>query len=187
MIIMNIELTTKRIDTRLYERLILYYIYEHYHYEDFKRLMLQDKWEIVIKPTSDYDPAFYSNDPRAEELDFSIPHGVTMKEKIICFISDNPNSLYTTQNMNVICHELAHMILMVYYPDKIVKMRHNDFHGRAGDSRKFFSSEVHDRATEGRTKIFKLKVTRWKRLPFIGIDISDLTNNRRALPVGFLL
>ena len=66
-------------------------------------------------------------------------------------------------------------------------MRHNDFHGRAGDSRKFFSSEVHDRATEGRTKIFKLKVTRWKRLPFIGIDISDLTNNRRALPVGFLL
>jgi len=180
---MNIEFTTDKIDKKLYEQLILFYIYEHYNYKDHKRLLKQDKWEIVIKKTSDYDVSFYSNDPRAEELDFSIPHGVTMKEKIICYIEDNKNSLYTMQNMNVICHELAHMILMVYYPDKIVKMRHNDFHGKAGDSRKFFSSEVHDRVTEGKTKIFRRKISRFKTMPFIGVDITDITNNRKEFTI----
>ena len=85
--------------------------------------------------------------------------------------------------MSVICHELAHMILMVYFPDKITTMRHNDLHGRAGDKRKFFSSEVHDRQAEGRTKIFKRKISRFKTIPFIGIDISDLTNNRRSFSI----
>ena len=89
---MNIEFTTDKIDKKLYEQLILFYIYEHYNYKDHKRLLKQDKWEIVIKKTSDYDVSFYSNDPRAEELDFSIPDGVTMKEKIICYIEDNKNS-----------------------------------------------------------------------------------------------
>ncbi len=180
---MNIEFTTDNIDKRLYEKLILFYIYEHYHFLDHPRLLLQDKWEIIIKKTSQYDPTFYSNDPRLEELDFSIPHGVTSREKIICYVQDNPNSLYTTQNMSVICHELAHMILMVYFPDKITTMRHNDLHGRAGDKRKFFSSEVHDRQAEGRTKIFKRKISRFKTINFIGIDISDLTNNRRSFSI----
>ena len=180
---MNIEFTTEKIDEKLYEQLILFYIYEHYNYKDYPRLLAQDKWEIVIKKTSDYDSTYYSNDPRSEELDFSIPHGVTMREKIICYIEDNENTLYAMQNMSVICHELAHMILMIYYPNKIVNMRHNDFHGRAGDSRKFFSSEVHDRVSEGRTKIFKRKISRLKTMPFIGVDISDLTNNRKSFAI----
>ena len=83
---MNIEFTTEKINEKLYEQLILFYIYEHYNYKDYPRLLAQDKWEIVIKKTSDYDSTYYSNDPRSEELDFSIPHGVTMREKIICDI-----------------------------------------------------------------------------------------------------
>ena len=80
--------------------------------------------------------------------------------------------------MSVIIHELAHMILMVYYPNKIVKMRHNDFHGRAGDNRKFFSSEVHDRVTEGNIRTIKYPTSGWRRRRYVGVDISDITNGR---------
>jgi len=181
---MRVVFNTKKIDRKLYEKLILKYIYDHYYYKDYKRYMEQDKWVIEIKPTSDYD-GFYTGDSRAEELDFSIPHGVTGKGNIICYVTDNVNNLITLQNMSVICHELAHMILMVYYPNKIVKMRYNDFHGRAGDSRKFFSSEVHDRVTEGRIKQFRHPISRWRKITFVGVDIADITNSRNDNRVGY--
>ena len=91
--------------------------------------------------------------------------------------------MYTMQNMSVICHELAHMILMIYYPTKTVQQRYNDYYGRAGDTRKFFSCEVHDRVTEGRTKIFERKLTVTKKYRFIGVDISDITNDRKTIRV----
>ena len=50
---MIIKYTTKNINQKLYSRGILNYIYEHYNYRDFKRLMLQDKWEIIISPVSE--------------------------------------------------------------------------------------------------------------------------------------
>ena len=142
--------------------------------------MEQDKWIINIKRTDEYDPNFYSRDPRSAELDFSIPHGITGKGTITCYITDMKNNMITMQNMTVICHELAHMILMIYYPDKVVDMRYNDFHGKAGDPRKFFSCEVHDRVTEGRVKQFAYKLSRFKRFRFIGIDIEDITNSRNV-------
>jgi hypothetical protein len=182
---LEIKFTTKNVDTKLYEKLILQYIYEHYYYKDYKRYMLQDKWVIEIKPTTDYNGS-YSNDPRFEELDFSIPHGITGRGNIVCYVTDSNNSLIMLQNMSVICHELAHMILQIYYPDKIVKMRHNDFHGKAGDSRKFFSSEVHDRVAEGRFKEFKYPVSRWRKRSFIGVDIEDLCNTRQMCNMGTL-
>ena len=175
---MRIDFTTDVLDEKLYQKLILKYIYDHYYYKDYERIIKQDKWKISIRKTSDYDHQFYSSDPRAQDLDFSIPHGVTGFGEITCYVTDSKNNLITMQNMTVICHELAHMILMIYYPDKIVKMRNNDFHGKAGDSRKFFSSEVHDRVTEGRVKQFKYKLTRWKTFNFIGVDIEDVTNSR---------
>ena len=182
---MKIIFTTKNIDRKLYEKLILKYIYDHYYYKDYKRYMEQDKWEIEIKPTTDYG-GFYSNDPRAEELDFSIPHGVTGRGNIVCYVTDHKNNLITLQNMSVVCHELAHMVLQIYYPDKVVQMRHNDFHGRAGDMRKFFSCEVHDRATEGKIKQFKYPISRWRKFSFIGIDITDITNSRNNNRVGYM-
>jgi hypothetical protein len=178
---MEINFTTQNIDKKLYEQLILYYIYEHYHYTDHKRLQEQDKWKITIKRTQDFDKGFYQGATNKNQLDYSIPHGVTGKGDIICYISDNKNNIYTMQNMSVICHELAHMILMIYYPDRITKQRHDDFYGKVGDNRKYFSSEVHDRVTEGKTKIFRRKVSRFKSISFIGVDISDVTNSRRNL------
>ena len=175
---MEINFSTNKLDEKLYQKLILKYIYDHYHYADHERYMKQDKWKINIKRTDEYNSNFYSNDPRAEELDFSIPHGVTGMGEITCYVTDSKNNLITMQNMSVICHELAHMILMIYYPDKIVKMRNNDFHGKSGDSRKFFSCEVHDRVTEGRVKQFRYKLSRFKRFTFIGVDIEDITNSR---------
>ena len=86
---MKIIFTTKNIDRKLYEKLTLKYIYEHYYPTDYGRYIEQDKWTIEIKPTTDYDTSFYANDSRAEELDFSIPHGVTGKGNIICYVSDS--------------------------------------------------------------------------------------------------
>tara|TARA_B100001750_G_scaffold144681_1_gene115521 strand:- start:11915 stop:12478 length:564 start_codon:yes stop_codon:yes gene_type:complete len=181
---MKIIFTTKNIDRKLYEKLTLKYIYEHYYPTDYGRYIEQDKWTIEIKPTTDYDTSFYANDSRAEELDFSIPHGVTGKGNIICYVTDSTNSLILLQNMSVICHELAHMILQIYYPDKVVQMRHNDFHGKAGDLRKFFSCEVHDRVAEGRVRQFEYKLSRWRKLKFIGVDIENLCNTREMCNMG---
>ena len=181
---MEINFTTKNIDRKLYQQLILYYIYEHYNPTDFKRIIEQDKWKIEIKRTQDFDKGFYEGAASRDQLDYSIPHGVTGLGTITCYISDNSNNIYTMQNMSVICHELAHMILMIYYPDKIVQQRYDDFYGKAGTNRKFFSSEVHDRITEGKTKIFKRKVSPFRSVQFIGVDIVDLVNSRRRLNVG---
>ena len=183
---MEINFTTKNIDEKLYQKIILYYIYDHYYHKDYLRYIDQDKWVIEIKSTDQYDSNYYSNDPRAEELDFSIQHGVTGRGKIIVYITDNKNNLILLQNMSVICHELAHMILMIYYPDKIVKMRHNDFHGKAGDSRKFFSSEVHARVAESRVRPFKYPISRWRKKMFIGVDIEDLVNTRNVNKIGYI-
>ena len=71
------------------------------------------------------------------------------------------------------------MLSLYLYRDKIVKTRHADFHGKAGDSRKFFSCEVHDRATEGKIKQFRYPISIFRKISFIGIDISDLTNSRK--------
>jgi hypothetical protein len=171
---MEINFSTENIDEKKYERLILHYIYEHYHYTDHDRLQRQDQWKINIKRTDQYNTKFYNNDPRLAELDFTIPHGVTGNFTIDCYITDSTNNMITLQNMSVICHELAHMILNVYYSDRIIEMRYADFHGKKGDKRKFFSCEVHDRVTEGRVKQFRYRLTR-----YIGVDISDLTNSRK--------
>ena len=180
---MEITFTTQNIDRKLYEQLILFYIYEHYNYKDHKRIVEQDKWKIEIKRTQDFNTSFYNDSVRQDELDYSLPHGVTGLGKVTCYVQDINNDMYTMQNMSVICHELAHMILMIYYPTKTVQQRYNDYYGRAGDTRKFFSSEVHDRVTEGRTKIFNRKISLRKTFRFIGVDIADITNDRKVIRV----
>ena len=120
-------------------------------------------------------------------LSATMPHGITGWQEVNVFIKDsNGYGLIVLQNASVITHELAHMILMVYYPDRIVKMRHNDFHGKAGDSRKFFSSEVHDRVAESRVRPFKYPISRWRKKMFIGVDIEDLVNTRNKNRIGYI-
>ena len=43
------------IDKKLYEKCILYYIYQHYNYKDFARLIEQDRWIINIDSVDSFD------------------------------------------------------------------------------------------------------------------------------------
>lgn len=159
--------------------MILHYIYEHYSYTDHERLREQDKWKINIKDVKSFDNTFY-NGSNTDNLDYSIPHGVTGLGDVTCYLTDSTNPLVRLQNMSVICHELAHMILMIYYPDAITKQRYDDFYGKTGTDRKFFSSEVHDRVAEGRVKQFKYPLNRFRRIKYVGVDIEDITNSRKV-------
>ena len=54
---------------------------------------------------------------------------------------------------------------------------HDDTWGKAGDVRNFFSTEIHNRVANGKTR----KFTTWHKSNeyyFYGIDIEDLTNKR---------
>lgn len=181
---MIIEFQTDNIDERLYEKSILKYIYDHYNHKDYARYVAQDKWKITIASTKEFDRGFYHSTPN-DQLDYDIPHGVTGQGTVLCYITDSTNPFVYLQNMSVICHELAHMILMVYYPNKLTTQKYDDYYGKAGDQRKFFSSEVHDRVAEGRVKQFK-GFTRFRRgsgRDFVGVDITDITNGRNEIRI----
>ena len=45
---MKINFTTTKIDTKLYEKSILAYIYDHYYFKDYNKIQIQDEWEINI-------------------------------------------------------------------------------------------------------------------------------------------
>ena len=132
---MKINFTTKNINQRLYSRAILNYIYEHYHYSDYQRLMKQDKWTINIYPVSQANPNAYTTEEK-KKLHPEIPHGVTEMDNIKCYILDIDNPMITLQNFSAIYHECAHMILKIYYPTKIVSQRNSDFWGIKGNKRK---------------------------------------------------
>lgn len=180
---MFIKFETNNIDEKLYEKVILHYIFEHYYYKDYNRIMAQDTWKITIASTKEFDRSFYG-DTNNDKLDYGIPHGVTGRGEVLCYITDSKNPLIFLQNMSVICHELAHMILMIYYPNKLATQKYDDFYGKAGDQRKFFSCEVHDRAAEGKVKKYTLPTKFRKKINYVGIDISDITNGRNNDRLG---
>ena len=106
-----------------------------------------------------------------------MPHGVTGDNVIECYVSDENNRMYYLQNMMVICHELSHMILKIYYPQIRGTLTHDDTWGKTGEERNFFSTEIHNRVYEGRTR----KFTTWhdsNEYYFYGVDIDDITNKR---------
>jgi hypothetical protein len=172
---MKINFTTSKIERKLYEKSILTYIYDHYLFTDQKRVMEQDKWEINIRTLADFKWNFY--DRKIKNLSKKMPHGVTGKYVIECYVNDENNRMYYLQNMMVICHELSHMILKIYYPTLRGSLTYDDTWGKAGDERNFFSTEIHNRVYEGRTKKFKTFHLS-NEYYFYGVDIEDLTNQR---------
>ena len=111
---MKINFTTNNIDQKLYEKSALTYIYDHYLFDDYSRIMQQDKWEINVRKLTDFQWNFY--DKEIKNLSKGIPHGVTGDNVIQCYVNYENNRMYYMQNMMVICHELSHMILKIYYP-----------------------------------------------------------------------
>jgi hypothetical protein len=135
--------TTSVIERKLYEKSILTYIYDHYLFNDHKRIMEQDKWEINIRTLKDFNWNFY--DKNIKNLSKKMPHGVTGNNTVDCYVTDESNRMYYLQNMMVICHELSHMILKIYYPDSKGTLEKDDTYGKAGSVRNFFSTEIHNR------------------------------------------
>ena len=172
---MKINFTTDKIEKKLYEKSILTYIYDHYLFNDYKKLVEQDKWEINVRTLADFKWNFY--DKNIKNLSKKMPHGVTGNNVIECYVTDENNRMYYLQNMMVICHELSHMLLKIYYPQIRGTLSHDDTWGKAGDERNFFSTEIHNRVYEGKTR----KFTTWhngSEFFFYGVDIDDLTNQR---------
>ena len=171
---MKINFTTETIDRKLYEKSILTYIYDHYLFNDYRRLVEQDKWEINIRTLKDFNWNFY--DKNIKNLSKKMPHGVTGDNVVDCYVTDETNRMYYLQNMMVICHELSHMILKLYYPDSRGMLDNDDTWGKAGDVRNYFSTEIHNRVARGQTR----KFTAWheREYYFYGIDIDDITNKR---------
>ena len=171
---MIINFTTETIDRKLYEKSILTYIYDHYLYNDYRRLVEQDKWEINVRTLKDFNWNFY--DKNIKNLSKKMPHGVTGDYTVDCYVSDETNRMYYLQNMMVICHELSHMLLKIYYPDTKGTLEKDDTYGKAGSVRNFFSTEIHNRVEQGKTR----KFTTWheREYYFYGIDIDDITNKR---------
>ena len=174
---MKINFTTEKIDRKLYEKSILTYIYDHYYFKDYHKIQIQDEWEINVRKLADFKWNFY--DKEIKNLSKKMPHGVTGDNVIQCYATDENNRMYYLQNMMVIAHELSHMILKIYYPNVRGTLEYNDLWGKAGEERNFFSTEIHNRAFEGRTKRF----TTWhnnSEYYFYGVDIDDLTNGRNV-------
>lgn len=178
---MIIDFTTFHIDKKLYQKAILHYIYDHYNVKDYPKLLEQDKWKITLQTLGDFKGNFY--DENIKNLNYGIPHGVTGDNIVKCYVSDVTNPMFFMQNMMVICHELAHMILKIYYPKKRGILNHDDVWGRKGSERNFFSTEVHNRVYEKRVRKFFV-LHEGQKMDFYGVDIEDLTN-KRNLSRGF--
>ena len=163
------------IDKKLYEKCILGYIYEHYKFKkgDYDMYLKQAKWKINIINLDDFDDSFYTKQ-QSIDLSSGIPHGVTGKEVVKCYVVDDKNDMFTLQNFSMICHELAHMILYNYYGNQRSVLRHSDFYSRAGESKNFFSAEVHDRVRERNLRTITIYRSRFKKFRFIGVNILDL-------------
>ena len=178
---MRINFTTGHIEKKLYEKSILTYIYDHYLYNDNNKLMEQDKWEINIRTLADFSWNFY--DKELKNLSTKMPHGVTGDNVVDCYVTDETNRMYYLQNMMVICHELSHMILKIYYPSVKGTLNHNDMWGKTGQVRNFFSTEIHNRVYDGKTMKFNT-IHNGTEYYFYGVDINDLTN-KRNIDQGF--
>lgn len=162
------------IDKKLYERCILKYIYEHYStINGYSKYLEQDKWTIEIINLDSFDDSFYTKEQQVD-LSTGIPHGVTGQYVVKCYIVDDKNDLYTLQNFSAICHELAHMVLKIHYPDKRGTLRHSDFYSKKGDEKNFFSQEIHDRVKEKNLRTCFAYKSRFRKFRFIGVNILDL-------------
>lgn len=172
---MIVDFTTNSLDKKLYQKAILHYIYDHYHVEDFPKLLEQDKWKITIRKLGDFQRDFY--DSTVKNLNYGMPHGVTGDNVVTCYVNDDINPMIFMQNMTVINHELAHMILKIYYGNQRGTLNHDDVWGKAGQERNFFSTEVHNRVYEKRVRKFLVTHNNSKYF-FYGVDIEDLCNKR---------
>ena len=173
-------------DARVYEEGIIEYLFGSIYYKDTTKINEANRWTVELRHTSESDlTAFRAL--TTERLNQGIPHGITIAtdKRVICFIPSGSGDLRIIESLQVIYHELAHMLLFLYYKNKRASRRHNDKNARAGSDGAFMTTEVHDRVFERRLRnvTFYREVIQGgkrKRAKFVtrGIDITDITDSR---------
>jgi len=168
---MNVLFETKHIDKTLYRQIIYKYVSEHY-------LDLKD-WRIIVYSTSKKSNIkdFMTDN---NNINVRIPHGITTWKSVKIYIQDKSDyGLIVLMNASVICHELAHAILMQIYKTNPIRkpLRNNDKSGnKAGKLLNIWVQEVHDREIENRLRLMTVyyKMNTWKSMLLRVIDITDL-------------
>ena len=177
---------TSKINKRKYTDAILEWTFSHFRSKmQIDKILEVNQWTINIFPTyqANYDFGNLSS------LNTEIPHGVCKpNDKVIdVFVKDIRNEFVMLQNFMTISHELSHMMLAIYYPDRRSKYRHHDKSwGKKGQEGNFFVTEVHDREKEmvlDRKWIRTISIYRWHfagrqigKIYLKCFDITDLTS-----------
>lgn len=173
-------------DATAYQRGILEYIFGSIYNKDVVKITEANMWAIELRHTSESNLEIFKALTDGV-LNQGIPHGITTPtdRRVVCFISSGSGDLRIIENLQVIYHELAHMLLYLYYKNKRATRRHPDKKAAAGSEGAFMTTEVHDRVFENKLRnvefyrdvMFNGKT---KTVKFVsrGIDITDITDSR---------
>lgn len=186
---------TKHLDERKYEDAILEYMFSHIRKKEFYPYAVEmNKWTINIRTTdnSDYNFGTVNNN---NKLNKGIPHGVTNKNLKTCdiWVSDKRGVYAMLQNFITISHELAHLVLLVFFPTTRSQYRYDDKSwGKAGQTGNFSTTEVHDREQEWKQWKRTIVIFRWNflgrnigRINLLCLELRDLTDNPESANPSF--
>ena len=191
----NIHFFTEFLDERKYTDAILEYMFGHIRKKELYTYAVEmNQWTINIFPTrlSDYDFGEVNDNGR---LNSNIPHGVTNKNTKTCdiWVSDKIGVYAMLQNFVTISHELAHLVLIVFFPTTRSQYRHDDkSYGKKGSMGNFSTTEVHDREKEWNDWKRYVTIFRWNflgrnigriRLPCL--ELRDLCDNPESASASF--
>lgn len=191
----SINFFTKNLDKRKYEDAILEYLFSHIRKKQFWKYAEEfNKWTIKIHDTknADYDFGKVNNNAK---LNNGIPHGVTNKNTRVVdvWVSDQSGIYAMLQNFVTIAHELAHLVLIVFFPTTRSQYRHDSKSwGKAGDIGNFSTTEVHDREFEWKDHKRIITIFRWNflgrnigKINLLCLELRDLTDTPESASASF--
>jgi len=164
----------------LINRVIYKFTNEHIYYREHTKHVARNQWTIKLLHTSEARGFF--EDMRG--INYTIPWGHTGNKEVTIFMHNSKDLRKFMENMSVLTHELAHMLLYIYYPGRRYTLRNNEnysgFNGRRGQQRAFASGYVHDQLAEGKTRDFTVYqyVPKHQRIRFKVVDLREVTNSR---------
>lgn len=185
-IIFSDKLTIPASEVKVYQDGIKEYVFGSIYNKDTAKLNEANSWTVELRHTSESNLAEFKA-LTSEKLNPGIPHGITIatSRRVVCFIPSRSGDLGIIESLQVVYHELAHMLLYLYYKNKRAKRRHKDKNAAAGSEGPFMTTEVHDRVFEKKLRnveFFRDKIIggQTKSVKFVtrGIDITDITDSR---------
>ena len=168
------------VNMALINRVIYKFTNEHIYYKDYQKHQARNEWTVKLLHTSEARGFFED----VTGINYNIPWGHTGNKEVTIFMHNSKDLRKFMENMSVLTHELAHMLLYIYYPGKRYTLRNNEnysgFSGRRGQQRAFASGYVHDQLAEGKVRDFTVYqyVPRHQRIRFKVVDLREVTNSR---------